>query len=215
MNGYKILASGISNLTDARFFAAWEADWLAFELDSSGESYTPPARIAAIKEWVEGPAIAGTAGLQSATEILRLCRDLSLGAVVAPMALSLETQQELSAFLPVFKEIVVEPASTEETLEKFLESFAPWTAYFVFNLSKNQMTQEVFSQERPLSGTWLAAICARYPILIHADLGASILKDILNTLHPAGFCLQGGDEEKTGFKSFDQLDELLEIIRNG
>nr|MBP9078059.1 hypothetical protein [Haliscomenobacter sp.] len=169
----------------------------------------------AIKEWVEGPAIAGIAGLQSATEILPLCRDLSLGAVVAPMALSLETQQELSAFLPVFKEIVVEPASTEENLEIFLESFAPWTAYFVFNLSKNQMTQEVFSQERPLSGTWLAAICARYPILIHADLEASILKDILNTLHPAGFCLQGGDEEKTGFKSFDQLDELLEIIRNG
>lgn len=215
MNGYKILASGISNLTDARFFAAWEADWLAFELDPSSEAYIPPARIAAIKEWVEGPAVAGTAGLQSATEILSLCQDLAMDAIVAPMALPLDTQKELSASLPVFKEIVVEPTSTEENLEKFLESFAPWTAYFVFNLSKNRMTQEVFSHGHPLSEPWFAAICAQYPILFHAELEASGLRHILNTSHPAGFCFQGGAEEKTGFKSFDELDELLEIIRNG
>ncbi|MBK6946809.1 MAG: hypothetical protein IPH16_00865 [Haliscomenobacter sp.] len=214
MNGYKILASGISNLTDARFFAAWEADWLAFELDPSSEAYLPPAGIAAIKDWVQGPAIAGAAGLLSAAEILTLCRDLALDAVIAPMALPLETQQELSASLPVLKEIVVEPSSTEENLEEFLESFAPWTAYFVFNLSKNRVSHEVFSHGRPLSEPWFAAICAQYPILLQTELEASGIKDILNTSHPAGFCFQGGAEEKTGFKSFDELDELLEMIRN-
>ncbi len=213
MNGYKILATGISNLTDARFFAAWEADWLAFDLDPASETYVSPARIAAIQEWIVGPDFAGVTGIQPASDMLRLCDDLDLKMIIAPMFIPIETHKELSAILPVFREIVVEPYSTEESLEGFLESFAPWTACFVFNLSKNGILPEALEQGRPVSGAWLSAICAQYPVLLQMDLNPSTLKDVLHSVQPAGICLTGGAEEKTGYKSFDELDELLETLR--
>ncbi len=36
--------------------------------------------------------------------------------------------------------------------------------------------------------------------------------EAMDLLAPAGFNFTGGEEEKTGYKSFDELDELLEAL---
>ncbi|MEO0734260.1 MAG: hypothetical protein AAFZ52_15600 [Bacteroidota bacterium] len=50
-----VLASGITHLTDARYFAAWEVDYLAFPL--GGDDGITWDYLNALREWVEGPAI--------------------------------------------------------------------------------------------------------------------------------------------------------------
>ena len=54
-----IKASRITSLTDARYFAAKEVDYLGFNLEEGTENYLDPMHMKAIREWVEGPKILG------------------------------------------------------------------------------------------------------------------------------------------------------------
>ena len=51
----KIIATDIANLTDARYFAAWGVDGLAYNVDPLSENSLSPAELKEITEWVEGP----------------------------------------------------------------------------------------------------------------------------------------------------------------
>ena len=54
-----VKASSISNLTDARYFAAWHVDWLGFDLTPDGLTILPLPEVKEIKDWIEGPKIVG------------------------------------------------------------------------------------------------------------------------------------------------------------
>lgn len=49
----QVIASGITNLTDARYFAAMGVDWMGFDLRT--EPRIPVEQMHAIMDWVEGP----------------------------------------------------------------------------------------------------------------------------------------------------------------
>ena len=58
----KIKASSITNLTDARYFAAMLVDYLGFQLDLSHDERISPEEFHGIKAWVEGPQIVAQVG---------------------------------------------------------------------------------------------------------------------------------------------------------
>ena len=102
-----IIATQVTNLTDARYFAARGIEYLLFDMDESSID-----TILEIKEWVEGP------------KILLLCSDDSLALIdegiikIQPFGLSAKTPstsakiQHLSAHVVIFtwneKEIIIE-----------------------------------------------------------------------------------------------------------
>ena len=53
----KIIIQNITNLSDARYFAAWGVDFISFNQDESSPYYASWDKIKEIKEWVEGPKI--------------------------------------------------------------------------------------------------------------------------------------------------------------
>jgi phosphoribosylanthranilate isomerase len=68
----QVKASSITNLTDARYFAAWEVKWLGFNLDANAEDYIEPVKMKAMKEWVDGVEVVAEFGMQTASEIKQL-----------------------------------------------------------------------------------------------------------------------------------------------
>jgi len=52
-----IKAAAISNLTDARFFAAYGVDYIGFCFDPLSPDYISPQNALAIKGWISGPKI--------------------------------------------------------------------------------------------------------------------------------------------------------------
>lgn len=214
MSRTKIIASDLTNLTDARYFAAWEVDWIGFNLDAGSEHYLDPLKAMAIREWVDGPAIAGAFGLAEADEILQRVSDLRLDTVLAGMFVSADTVRTISERVPVIREIVVEKTISPDTIEQQLEELAPFVEYFLLNFDKNAIHwTELKSGKWALDNFWLRECCVRYPVLVSIDLDPQVLEDLLAGIRPAGFNLRGGEEEKVGFKSFDQLDALLDILR--
>lgn len=54
-----VKASSVTNLTDARYFAAKEVNYLGFNLEEGSPGYLEPASMKAIREWIAGPHIVG------------------------------------------------------------------------------------------------------------------------------------------------------------
>lgn len=52
-----IKAGSITNLTDARFFAAYDVDYIGFCFDPLSADYISPQNALAIKGWISGPKI--------------------------------------------------------------------------------------------------------------------------------------------------------------
>lgn len=199
----KVFASNISNLTDARYFAAWEVEWLGFQLATEHPDYLSPQTIKVIKEWVEGPKIAGIFNTETLDNIQQVAEFLELDALVVPMEAPVnELAEQLQR--PIIVEVPIRSSQDLVDLDFRLADLGENVSYFLINFEEN-----------PLNwiGESFKPICDRYPILIALPpLQATQLATLLDELHPAGLQLKGSTEEKVGFKSFDELDELFELL---
>ncbi len=207
-----VKASAITNLTDARYFAAWDVEWMGFVLDPASGLYVSPQTVQAIREWIDGPGIVGEFNLQTAPEMQTAIELLNLDAIQAGMFTSAETLTELQSPLPVIKEIVVDRYSDEAFLLEQLDEFAHLAAYFLLNFEKNGLSWQQLKAESTLPLDALRSICRQHAVYLGIDLDAGSLNEILNELQPRGLSLQGGEEEKTGYKSFDEIDDIFEAL---
>lgn len=210
----KIYAGPITNLTDARYFAAWDVAWLSFNLSPDEDSFLHPNQVQAIKEWVEGPAMVGEFNLHSAEEIQKLTVDLQLDAIKIGMNTGLDTLLELETELPIFKEIVVAKETTCEQLETLLSDFAPKTSYFILNFAQAGWTYTELQEVQELNWTYLHKLSQHYPIIYNLGFGAEPILDLLENSEAKGIQVTGGAEEKVGYKSFDELDEIFEALED-
>ena len=208
----KIKASSITNLTDARYFAAWDVEWMGFILDPGSELYVPPPTVQAIRDWIDGPGIVGEFNRQSAEEIRTAAELLQLDAVQAGMFTSPETLIELEGALPVIKEVVIESGSDEATVREQLDDFAHLAAYFLLNFDKNGITWPQLKSGGPLPLEALRSICRQHAVYLSIDLDAGSLDELLRELQPRGLSLRGGVEERDGYKSFDEMDDIFEAL---
>ena len=205
----KIKASQITNLTDARYFAAWDVRWLGFCLDANTDYFMPPPNVAAIKEWVEGPKIVGEFGLQTAEEIRALVDTLELDAIQVGMLVGEDVLEKLDG-ISIFKEIVLENLDAMSSdIDFHLDKFEAYVDTFILVFDKNKLP---FSDWTPTNIAYLADICTKKNIILAMDVVPTELDELLEKIQPLGLQVKGGEEEKVGFKSFDELDDIFEAL---
>ena len=201
----QIKASQITNLTDARYFAAWGVEWLGFGLESGQDYFVTTAQMAAIKEWVEGPKMVGEFSGLDVELIQQSVSLLNLNAVEVSRFANLSA---LQLSIPVIMNIVMEEGLTAESLTEILRSNET-IEYFILDFEKNASTND-FRNKFPAN--WLNGLAKQYPIFIRANVNTYSLKEITQTIQPLGISLAGGEEEKVGLKSFEELDEIFEEL---
>jgi phosphoribosylanthranilate isomerase len=202
----RIKASQVTNLTDARYFAARGVDWLGFNLDPGTENFIHPQNIKAIKEWLEGPQIVGEFGIQDSSEMAAAIDFLGLDIIQVGMFA--DTSSLALQGVTVIKEIVVEKDLDYYDLRSSFETASANVDIFLLNYSKNNISWESISTKKNA----LKDLCDRFKIILSIDFELTHLNDILTSLPIYGLSLKGGEEEKVGFKSFDELDEILDAL---
>lgn len=207
----KIKASSITNLTDARYFAAWEVEWLGFNLESGNESFISPRTAKTIQEWVDGVKTVGEFGLPTEKEVRSALEFLDLDSIQLGMFADLSLVQSL-ADLTIFKEVVIDKETTPAFLENHLESFAPFCNYFLFNFDKNGVSWADLVAYFPNLKDCVENLGLKFPTLLSISANPNDLDEILENINIVGLNLKGGAEEKVGFKSFDDLDEIFEAL---
>lgn len=197
-----IKASRITNLTDARYFAAKEVDFLGFNLEEGTDGYLDPMYMKAIREWVEGPKIVGEFSRAPVSDIKEAATFFGLDAV----QLTAEYTAQLADLegLEVILEIEVNEQLTTDNGQRIFREAAPFVTCFLLKfppvasiLQQAEFWQKLFEQ---------------HPVLLQADLAAEQLSAILETLKAVGLSLTGGGEEQVGVKSFDEIETIFETL---
>jgi len=203
----KVKASHITNLTDARYFSAMGVDWLGFSLDPVEANHVPPKKMQEMTSWLEGPAIVGEFTMAQAATIRESYDLLDLDFVQLGAFHQLDDAKALTG-IPTIKEIIVEKREDILQLNQQLINFLPYVALFLIDLSKNSLTLD--NEVELLSH--LKKTCKGFPILFQLNSGVQSIHTFIETVEPLGISVVGGEEEAVGVKSFDELDELFELL---
>jgi phosphoribosylanthranilate isomerase len=196
-----VKASRITTLTDARYFASKSVDFLGFNLEEGSEGYLDPIYMKAIREWVEGPLIVGEFSSAPAPVIQEAATFYGLDAVQVS---NLHTARQLEQ-LTVLLEIVVRPDWTEASILALLAQPIPSVTYYVLNFVEYQ-------PDWAANRDFWRQVCADHPVLLHLDGPANAILATQQALQPAGLSFTGGEEEQTGVKSFDDLEDLFDLL---
>lgn len=207
----KIKAGDITNLTDARYFAAKEVAWMSFNFTESATNYITPIKAKAMIEWVQGPEIIGEFDFLSADEINAITENLSLNSVQVGMFTTAETISALEA-PSVIKEFVIEQFTNIDFLKKEINFFKEVVDVFEINFAKNGITFEsLYDSNSMITLGDLKSICDSYKIILNIDFQLNNMETLAD-LNVFGLTLKGGEEERIGVKSFDELDEIFDWL---
>jgi phosphoribosylanthranilate isomerase len=204
---HKIKVNSIQNLTDARYFAAKEVDYLGFNLEEGTPGYLEPIYMKAIKEWVEGPKIVGEFKISSPETVREAAEFYGLNAVQVPFSWTFEQIETLGDLEILFE---IEPSEILRLDLSNINSFYKYRAenHIIVNFSKENQPWNSLKKQ----GELLKLVKKIPNLLLDLDFSAQDLAEIIEIVQPLGFCLTGGDEERVGVKSFDDIDAIFDIL---
>lgn len=208
MSKPEIIAGDVQNLTDARYFAAREVTYLSFRFDDSFNAQ----QAAAIREWVGGVQMMGAFDVQDEGEIRSIAAFAQLNSIELSMFADPTLVANLAKAFRLFQRVIIEPTTTPEELLAHINTYRPWINTFILDFRKNHISFSALRSHHPLSGDFLATLAHAMPIFLSIPLDAADLQPLLSQLKPKGLEIIGGLEEKTGFKSFDEVDELFDAL---
>ena len=201
----KVIATGITHLTDARYFAAWEVDYLAFALGQDGLDWTT---LNALREWITGPEI----GIEiSATSVsVASLVEHAVQFLLLPYSAPAAAQKDASAAeITVFTQLPVAGYQSAEDVRELLQE-QPGTA--ILDFEHGGITWQDLAEGTPFHLAELRKLVALRPVYLQIATGDADPKQIARDYPIEGFAVRGSSEEKVGYKSFDDLDSLFERL---
>ena len=182
----EIYATNISNLTDARYFAALGAKWM--EISTNGLKMNS-IEFNAMKEWVTGAKwVLNLGEIKSINE-----NSFLVDSQIEYLSGSIDNEEELG-FIHLNYEKSLTPS--------------------IFETKKNRawiINKIDFTDPTALSHLHKIARTE----IIYLNIGGISSENIvqtINTIKPKGVVFSGGSEEKIGFKSFDEIDDIIELL---
>jgi phosphoribosylanthranilate isomerase len=207
----KIKADNITNLTDARYFAAKEVEWLTFNFTEGSNAYIEPMKARAMFEWVAVPNIVGAFGQVTADEVHFYAQSWELSVIQVG---SMTTNNEILKMekVKIIKEFDIEVFTNPQFLRQEMTALKDKVSAFQFNFQQNGITWEDLQQPTSMLILQdLENLCKDFNIILKIDFQPFMLKDIL-LINPFGLAVEGGEEERVGVKSYDELDEIFDEL---
>ncbi len=197
----KIKGSHITNLTDARYFAAWGAEWLGFCLDINAEKYISPDKIIEIKEWVDGAKITLEFGNQSLDEIQAIVEKIKPHTIEIP----------IENFTSQYFDLNVEMILRIDSIASMTSILVNESVYFLIDFSKLHLSWEKIKANPELLNL-IISLSKQVNLILDINFSKENIEEIIEKIPFYAMNLKGGEEEKVGFKSFEILDDILEIL---
>ncbi|WP_200978462.1 phosphoribosylanthranilate isomerase [Echinicola sp. 20G] len=195
--------STVNNLSDARYCAGMYVNLMGFNLEEGNKDYLSPEKYKEMTDWLSGleyvgefeashpDAILETAKTYEGLSYLQITEELHI-----PMLLN-------SSFNLILKQEINDVNILQHLLAK-----AP-------SLKENNVILLLESDSLDLKDEvkdLIKAIAEKCKVLLGFGLDADNISSLLEELPIEGIALKGGDEIKPGFKDFDELADILEVL---
>jgi phosphoribosylanthranilate isomerase len=191
----QIKANGITNLTDARYFAAKGVKWLSFNFDEAASDYLNPSVAKAIIEWVEGVEIIGMWDSLSVQEALEWSKLLNINVIQIAEIRGLT--RKLSQ-LTLIQTLQFSTFGNLAALRAHIQQ-SPYMDIFELELDTHWQPE-------------LFELASEFKIIFKTNLQIADLEHFIKTVEPYALTLCGGEEERIGVKSFDELDAIFDVV---
>lgn len=210
-----IKAGSVKNLTDARYFAAKGAHWLGLNVEPDEQGALGLFTAKSIISWIEGINIVGEFNNLTPQQVYHLAEELDLDGIQIPAWKNpADYQKKFGKKITIFSECILDITISPDFLPTPFYSNATQADYLVLNFRKNDFTWPRIRQNFPEWISKLITLSENIPILADLDLAVGSMEEMLDTIPFAGLNLLGGAEEKVGVKSFEELDEIFDIIES-
>ncbi len=181
-----VRVNGINNLSDARYCAGMEVNELGFNIEENHSNYTDPAKFKELADWLSGVGFVGEI-TDEATNVSKAIDGYALNGIQIENLGQVEAA--LSTGLSV-SFVATNAAMAEEA----------WA------LSKGRLSYML------LDVGVNAEVQSELPVLITDGFDANNVRTILDQAKPKGIVLEGGTEIRPGYKDFDTLADILELL---
>lgn len=189
--------SSITNLSDARYCAGMGVDMLGFDLNPQNTEYVNPLKFQEITGWVAGVTLVGEVHGLSEEEI-------RAQLVQYPVdCLELSDPQLLKALESTGVSFIFRAKSGAvnlTSLAALASEHYPALKYVFIEL------------DGTFSPTEIATIAWKAPLLLGYHIEAENALSLMKQTGLKGFVLKGGNEIKAGFKDYDELASLFEVL---
>ncbi|NJC27982.1 hypothetical protein [Neolewinella antarctica] len=208
----KLIATGVTHLTDARYFAAWEVNYLAFPLGPAGVDWVT---LNAMREWISGPEIVlelgeGVVPIAIGSAMLREMQGNHINLALVPFTAPAAAQKELvDGGINLFVKLPVAGYQTADDLRDYLEEQTLAEAV-ILDFESGGITWKDLTEGYPFGLAELHELLHIRPIFLQIALGDTDPKQVVAEQSMIGFAVRGSSEEKVGYKNFDDLDPLFE-----
>lgn len=183
MSSNLILVRNILHLTDARYFAAMEVDWISMELSEDPFSFS---RWHAMRDWISGVKLAAELQNKDESLVAKTIIDARPDGIIFNNLEFVHLTGGMDLFILADKLL---PVHSSQLFGQIIP-YDPLT-----------VAEGVFSFESPAL------------IYLEADWTPDLISELKDKNYSGGFCFRSGDENIVGVKDYTSMDEMIEIIR--
>lgn len=196
-----VYLSDVDNLSDARYAAGIGVNLIGFRLIPKDERALNAAKFKEISEWISGVQLVGEFDKSSPDEV----KDALTQFEVDYLMISDESQ--LHAFTQLDKPLILRIQINEETkheLASTLNYCSESIDYFLLESEQKDLDEEMEN--------FIAGYAKQFPIILGYGIHMENAKTIVNQLNLKGISLKGGSEIRPGYKDFDEMADILEVL---
>lgn len=190
----------ISNLSDARYCAGMGVQYLGFPIDPENPGYVSPETLKTIKEWVVGPLFVGETSsldIQSIREKVASydidCLEITSPGIIPDLQ---------SSGLPLILRLDLPKYADADGLIKMIQGSGSKVDYILLDNIVESNHEMKF----------LASLARNHPIVASFAESPNTIHHWLDSYGFYGISLRGGTEIKPGYKDYDDLADILEIL---
>ena len=194
--------SEVNNLSDARYCAGMGVDQLGFNVVQEHSNFIDSKKFKEIAGWVAGVKFVGEAGAQNADYVAEVINSYQFDSIQTTRADLLEEFKELPA--SIILDLNVDEYVDVSALEKVLSYAHRRVDYCLIHSQHESENRQRLKEIIPLA--------KRYDLVLGSWITSQNINELLNTTEFKGIALKGGEEIKPGYKDFDELGDILEVI---
>lgn len=181
-----VRVSGVNNLSDARYCAGMEVNEIGFNIEPNHSNHIDPATFTELAEWLSGVEFVGEITDKS-TDIAEAIKGYQLNAI------QVEDLGQITPALATGLNVSFIAQSVDE-------------AHQAWELSEHKLNHLLLSTAN------IEGINPELPLLINDGFDVENLNTFLESTSAQGIVLEGGNEIRPGYKDFDELADILELL---
>lgn len=197
-----VKVGNVTNLSDARYCAGMGVDVIGFSLTPGTKNFVPADKFSEITEWLSGVDFAGEFEGLSASEIDELTGVYNVQYIqISDPSLI----KELSGRdIPLIFKVDIEKGYHREEILPLLQQHHHQVSLFLFESEQDSFDPAILEE--------ILVLSREYPVLLGYGVEPSTLSKITGETALKGISLLGEEEIRAGYKDFDKLAEVLELL---